>query len=758
MGWFPDDAGGLNRYVRDLFAMLSEMGADPRAVIVGPATCPPAGVSVVSDRMKPVARRLGPYSRAAAASSQQVSVVDAHFALYALAPVFGALRRLPLVVHFQGPWAQESAVSGMDGPWSLLAKRRIEGAVYRRARECVVLSNAFRRLLIERYQVSPWHVHTIPPGVDLARFSPGLGLDARAALGIPEGTWVCLSVRRLVARMGLDVLLEAWASISCGAPDGLLLAIGGEGPELGALERRAHALGVSGSVRFLGGLSEADLVSWYRAADVCVVPSLALEGYGLVVLEALACGTPVIAADVGGLPEAVAGLQEDLIVPPGDPAALAARLQSALDGRRPLPSSGSCRRHAEGFSLDTSAARNLEVYRLAANPTQDSGPKVVYLDHFAGLSGGELALARLLPSLSGVVPHVILAEEGPLAGRLLRQGISVEVLPLAEHARSLRRDRVRPRGAPLHSVVSAALYALRLARRLRRIRPDLVHTNSLKSALYGGLAGRLAGVPVIWHVRDRIAEDYLPRPAVRLVRAVARIVPVGVIANSEATLATLPPLPGRSWVIPSPIARPEEVPRARRPDGSVRIGMLGRLAPWKGQEVFLDAFAQARGQVRTGQDLHAVIIGAALFGEEGYEASLHKRVAALGLESHVEFLGFVDDVVGALGGLDVLVHASIIPEPFGQVVVQAMAAGLPVVAAGAGGPAEVVEHGIDGLLYPPADRCALAAHLVCLAEDRALRQRLGQAGRVKARRFTPEALAPAVAEVYEQVLHRKGKP
>ena len=146
------------------------------------------------------------------------------------------------------------------------------------------------------------------------------------------------------------------------------------------------------------------------------------------------------------------------------------------------------------------------------HPTPPAGPwsagpiRVVYLDHIARLSGGEIALLRLLPALAGAVDaHVILGEDGPLVERLRAVGVSVEVLPMAPRVRDLRRDQVTGTGLDPAAMPELARYLLALRSRLRRLRPDLVHTNSLKAALYGGLAGRLTGIPVIWHVRDRIA-------------------------------------------------------------------------------------------------------------------------------------------------------------------------------------------------------------------------------------------------------------
>jgi glycosyltransferase involved in cell wall biosynthesis len=185
--------------------------------------------------------------------------------------------------------------------------------------------------------------------------------------------------------------------------------------------------------------------------------------------------------------------------------------------------------------------------------------------------------------------------------------------------------------------------------------------------------------------------------------------------------------------------------------GPLRIGMLGRLASWKGQHVFLEAFARA---FPTGTE-EAVLIGSALFAnDEAYGEALRQLAARLEIADRVTFAGFREDVGAELARLDVLVHASVAPEPFGRVVVEGMAAGLPVIAAGQGGPAEIIDHEINGLLFPPGDVAALTQALRRLAGQPQLRQRLGEAGRRRARDFTAGAVGAAVLRAYNDVLRR----
>jgi glycosyltransferase involved in cell wall biosynthesis len=377
--------------------------------------------------------------------------------------------------------------------------------------------------------------------------------------------------------------------------------------------------------------------------------------------------------------------------------------------------------------------------------------RVVFLDHVARLSGGEIALLRLLPVLANEIDvHVILGEEGPLADRLGAEGISVEVLPLAPALRDLRKDALRPRRFDPMAAARVAPYAVRLARRIRDSRADLVHTNSLKAALYGGAAGRLARVPVVWHVRDRIAEDYLPHSAVLLVRAAARVLPTAVVANSQATLATLPPRRparvGYNPIVPDSVS--QHGASAERTGGVTTVGIVGRLAPWKGQHVFLEAFAKAfRGTPVRGR-----VIGSALFGEDAYEQRLREQADRLGIAGQVEFLGFREDVQVELAELNVLVHCSVIPEPFGQAVLEGMAAGIPVIAANAGGPAELITDGRDGMLTQPGDADELAEALRRLGGDAELREALGSGAMRRSMEFTPERTAERILAVYREVL------
>ncbi len=746
-GWFPDQLGGLNRYFRDLL----EHQPEATGVVIGPARENPERVAAVSRHDAWLPRRLLAFRAAARHGAQDAAVIDAHFALYALLPLLSRrLRAVPVVVHFQGPWAEENVAQGDSSALRRSLRRALERTVLRRAQRVIVLSSAFRRLCVERYRVLPWRVRVEPPGVDLERFSPGDRAEARDWFGLASCSFIAVAVRRLVPRMGLDVLLDAWSQALPDLPPQARLLIAGDGPLRGELEQRIALGGLQDSVHLLGRVDDDVLVAAYRAADVGIVPTRSFEGFGLVVIEAAACGTPTIVTQVGGLPEAVAGLDESLAVAPGDVPALARRIaQAARAGG--LPSRDKTRRFAEGYSWPAVVNRNRAVQREALAPeTAARRIRVVYLDHVGQLSGGEIALLRLVPLLTDVEPHVVLAEDGPFAEALVQAGISIEVLPMPERARALRKDNVTTRTIPFGAVVTTTAYILRLALLLRRLRPDLVHTNSLKAGVYGSIAARLAGIPVVWHVRDRISNDYLSLAAVRILRVMTGRLPTAVIANSESTMATLSPRV-KSVIVRSAVpARHAPRDRYERASGPLTIGMIGRIAPWKGQDLFLRAFAQA---FPTG-DTRCVIVGAAMFGEDAYAQRLCVLVQELGIQGRVEFRGFQVDVWQELACIDILVHASVTPEPFGQVILEGMAARVPVVAAAAGGPAEIVDHDDNGLLYPIADEAALARAIAELARDPERRARLVLGGLMTVAEYDPGKTAMRLQELYREISGR----
>lgn len=384
--------------------------------------------------------------------------------------------------------------------------------------------------------------------------------------------------------------------------------------------------------------------------------------------------------------------------------------------------------------------------------------RVLFINHTAKAGGGELALRLLIRHLdrSFVEPHLVLFEDGPIA-ELLRDDAHVHILPLAAEIRERRKDRLGMLGiADFRHMFGLPAFVIRLSTMIEKLNVDVVHTNSLKADILGGLAARIARKRVVWHVRDRISDDYLPSITAGVFRRLARLIPHAIITNSYSTLESLRLPDVRRNAHPNPVTVAHDgfdfnqLPTASgEPRPHLVIGLVGRISPWKGQDVFLRAIQKIH---LTFPAVQFQIVGSALFGEDHYAGHLRSLCTELNIEHCVEFCGFVSDIHEHISTLDILVHASTIPEPFGQVILEGMAAGKAIVATRAGGAAEIVVDEVSGILVPMNDPDALACALRRLIENSDLRKRLGTAGRLRAQEaFRIEFTAAKVSQVYAEL-------
>ena len=414
------------------------------------------------------------------------------------------------------------------------------------------------------------------------------------------------------------------------------------------------------------------------------------------------------------------------------------------------------------------------------SPAATRPKTILYLDHTAKMGGGEIALLNLVMALNPAQyrPLVLLAEDGPLAAKLRDAGIDTTILPLDSALRETRKDSLGVGSLlKLAQVKELLAYSRTLARWARVHSVDLIHTNSLKSDIYGGVAGRLARIPVIWHVRDNINADYLPGPVASGFRLLSRLLPQLVITNSQSTLNQLwPKMPKSSAVVYSGVAQElspdgyevvhdgyvagtaaeEAAPEQPEHGGWGHppvVALIGRIAEWKGQHVFLRAAAAVH---RRFPDARFWVIGSPLFGEYEYEQSLYTMTEQLGMTQTVKFLGFRDDVAALMPQIDIVVHASILGEPFGQVVIEGMAAGKPLVATDGGALPEIVIPGETGYLVPMGSAEEMASAIRRLIADPIQARAMGQAGKKRVERlFTISHTARKIEAVYAAMFARR---
>jgi glycosyltransferase involved in cell wall biosynthesis len=373
--WLPNQAGGLNRYFHGLCGAVGRADIPASALVTflrqgqtGPIPLRP----MAHEGAGLLTRLHGARMMACEAMEQGIALANPHFALYSWPWLRELPDDVPLVVNFHGPWADEMLAERRDLRYRLKAAvaRTLEMRVYRRADRCITLSGAFRDVLVERYGVPRRRVSVIPGGADLSPFldAPARS-EARSSLGWPENRPIVLCVRRLTRRMGVDMLIKAAVELRSMVPD-VLVFIAGRGHAEADLHMLASSLELEQTVRFLGFMPDDRLPLAYAASDVSVVPSAALEGFGLIIVESLASGTPAIVTPVGGMPEVLSGFP-GLVTKAPNSSAIAESLHAALTARDGLPARAECRAYALRFGWDCVLPRIMSVWRDAGWRTKD---------------------------------------------------------------------------------------------------------------------------------------------------------------------------------------------------------------------------------------------------------------------------------------------------------------------------------------------------------------------------------------------------
>ncbi len=359
--------------------------------------------------------------------------------------------------------------------------------------------------------------------------------------------------------------------------------------------------------------------------------------------------------------------------------------------------------------------------------------------------GAEIALLHLMQQgrNAGIEWLVVFLQQGPMVAQLQDLGIETQVVSAG-----------RMRQA--HRFASAVRQIAHIARSRRA---DLILGWMGKAHIYGCWAGRLARIPVLWY------QHGLPSRRSRMDRWIARLPSCGILACSrtvqEAQLQLPPRRPMRvvypgceierfdAGLLPSPL---EARHRLGLPLHGPLIGIVGRLQRWKGIHTFIEAMPAI---LRTYPDAHGLIVGGKHDLEPDYPAYLQQRIDALGLAQQILLAGLQRNVPEWMQAMDIIVHASD-TEPFGIVVIEAMALGKPIVAGAAGGPSEVITPERNGLTAPYGDAQALAAAVLRYLGDPAFACRLAAAARSRALEFSTQHYARSLIRAVQELYPSRG--
>ncbi len=402
--------------------------------------------------------------------------------------------------------------------------------------------------------------------------------------------------------------------------------------------------------------------------------------------------------------------------------------------------------------------------------------KILYLNPRGLFGGAERSLLDVIASLKTAEPDwtlaLVVGGDGPLVERARALGVATTVVALPGWLERIGdagaggpAGSQLKRWAMLRAMAGAACavprYTRRLGRQIDQIAPDVVHTNGFKMHILGAWATRRKR-PLIWHIHDYVSMRPVMAKLMRFEvrRCAAAIANSGSVRNDaraicggELDIFTVYNAVNLDEFNPSGhvVDLDALAGLAPAPAGTIRVGLVATMASWKGHEVLLRAIASLPGEA----PVRAYVIGDAVYHTDGSQVSLdtlREKAGALALGDRVGFTGFVEDVAGAMRALDIVVHASTVPEPFGLVIAEAMASGKPVIVSRAGGAAEIVEAAGGALFHSPGDSAELADRIARLVRDPGERACLGREGRVSAERlFARARLAQELIPIYNRV-------
>jgi len=383
-------------------------------------------------------------------------------------------------------------------------------------------------------------------------------------------------------------------------------------------------------------------------------------------------------------------------------------------------------------------------------PTPATPLPVLFCHYTADIQGGsDRSLFDLVTHLppTRIAAHMVLRPDDPLIAEYRAAGIPVSPVRLYPPRRGLEPLKLA------RFFLSYWPSVFSIWRIIRKSGAQLVHVNTINN-LQGPMAARLSGRPLVWHVRELMPDSRLNGLMRGLVARWATL----AVANSNAVAESLSACGPRvrtvfNGIDLSEYERLPEAPQLRRelclPEEGPLLACVGRLEAWKGQHVLIEAMPQI---LATCPDVQLLVVGGPAVNKPDYLPMLKCRCAALGIADKVHFLGMRKDVPQILGAATMLILPSVTPEPFGRTLVEAMAAGKAVVATRAGGPLDIVEEGVTGLLCTPDDPDDLAAKIQSLLADPARAQALGEKGREVAwKRFALARVVEEMAALFEEV-------
>ncbi len=719
-------------------------------------------------------------------SQEKIDIVQTYFLqadiLGSLAGKFARVQRIITTRRDEGFWRTKRQLM-LSRYFSQFADR------------VLVNSQAVKQAVRASEEISSRKIHMIYNGVDLKKYFPlqELREQARRELGIGENEFVVGMVANMRHEVkGHRFLLKA-VSLLKKEERKVRVMLVGDGPLEAKLENYAAHRNILDQVLFLG--SRRDVPALVNAMDIVCAPSLS-EGFSNTILEAMAIGKPVIATNVGGNSEAVVHEETGFLVRPRDGVAIAEKLAFFFENKGACSEMGvaSLRRIQSQFTIEKMIGEYEEFYEKLMKPAKDRRRENRKELEMASKATTSKAIVRSekqrlrRPAVSDLEDNSKVSSVRPALSAPPRQSRRIRVMYLiwsldlggaeqvvVDLARRLSKKSFKPmvcclndkgRLSPLVEREGIRVFALhkkpkfdpwilpKLIGIIRDEKIDLIHTHLFTANLWGRIAAKLTGIPVIssehgmdrWRTKFHLALDRFLASTSKRIIFVSKAV-------QQFYMKKNPSLNGKSKVIYNGIdvtnfQKSFEKKTVREGLGLSEkekvVGIVGRLVPEKAHGDFIAAIQLLAKEEKN-------VLGL-IIGEGELLEPLRKQVEEKGLQKHILFSGFRDDVPVLYKAMDVLVLSST-SEGFPLTVLEAMAAGVPVVATEVGGVKELIKNDEDGLLVPPNDPGALAGAISRILNDSALSERIVSAAEEKVKNcFSVEKMTKDHELLYTEVL------
>lgn len=369
--WLSYKFSGLERYYAELVTRLPYLGTEVTGLVYELKDSPKVeGLNLVSfgtQEKNPILQYWNQRRLVKSHLKADIDIVVSH-CTPSVFPSLNQLDNKPLVSHFHGPRYLERTVEGANRV-SVRLSKYIERKVYARTDHAITLSHYMKRVLAETYGFAEKKISVIAGGVNVEHFKQTISRqEARKRLRVPIDRPIILTVRRLERRMGLQNLIDAIYDVARKYPDILLLIVG-KGALREELDARIRSRNLTRHIRTVGAVTDNELPLFYRAADFSIVPSSDYEGFGLILLESLASGTPVLGTPVGAIPEVLAPFNRSLLLEGASPRHLVDGICDVFSGRRKVPTMTECESYAvDRFAWPVVVSRINSVYRNVLAP------------------------------------------------------------------------------------------------------------------------------------------------------------------------------------------------------------------------------------------------------------------------------------------------------------------------------------------------------------------------------------------------------